>query len=276
MALCDGGQAPDERAEETDGDELLMVTGPAGLFLRASSAGIPCADPDRLDDGSASPPHRAAEYGTAEVVADLAVPLTPEERAVQEDADRLIAVFADVLTEALGGAFFVAGLDEDEVIRRLGADPRACPVLALDPIAFEPFDMEGGVGVTGVDGGCVIAEWMSGLPYDDEVLRRISAGTIAYRVTFNAKGGTFGHLARDGAVEHEEIGLAPELGLSIGGIWPEGHWRYRFWQSGPDAPYGATELAYACASAGLRLTDPRPVAGPPRRWVPLDEGWASW
>ncbi|WKX68772.1 ankyrin repeat domain-containing protein [Streptomyces sp. XD-27] len=296
------------------------------------------ADPDRLDDdGTESPLHRAAEHGSAEVVAELAgrvtdvdtpdedgctplwravcrtdegsaaallaagadpwrpcvdgrspgrlalttslaplfealpgaVPLTLEERAAQEEADRQIAVFADVMTEGLG-AFFIAGLDEDEVIRRIGGDPRACPAVEPAPIAFEPYDMDGYVGVTGVDGGCVIAEWTSGLPFDDEVLRRLSAGTVAYRVFFNVKGGTFGDLARDGAVEHEEIGLAPELGLSIGGIWPEGHWRYRFWQSGPDAPYGAAPLAYGCAAAGLRLADSRPVTGPPRRWVPVE------
>jgi hypothetical protein len=200
-------------------------------------------------------------------------PLTEAQRAAQDDADRLIAVFEDVETEGLGVAF-VGGLDEDEVIRRLGGDPERCPVLDLDnepgpygtgPGGFDPHDYDTSgqfVGVTAVPGGCVVSQPMGYLPGTPEILSRLSAGTVACGMFFNPKGGRYGHVIRDGRSEfNDEIGRDPSLDA------PPGHWLFRFWQWGEGAPYGAREIAFLAATAGVRPENAGPLTGPPRRWV---------
>ncbi|WP_053849252.1 ankyrin repeat domain-containing protein [Streptomyces sp. NRRL B-24085] len=201
-----------------------------------------------------------------------AVELPPEEVAAQQAADALIAAFGTepIWTEGLG-VCFVRGLGEDELLRRLGADPAHCPKTDPDHGPFDPSDCDESlrhVGVRGVDGtpgGCVITQ-AGFMPSDDAVLRAISAGTTAYGVYFNPKGGTFGTLARDGEiVASDEIGIGPHASD------PSAYWTFRFWQRGHDFPYGADVLAYCCAAAGLRITDGRDVVDGqvPRRWVPL-------
>ncbi len=224
--------------------------------------------------GPWSPGRLLLTTSLAPLVADLpgAVELTAEEAAAFTAADALIAAFGEqeLWTEGLG-ICFVQGLSEDEVIRRLGADPAQCPKADSEHAPFDPMDYDESlryVGVTsvpGAPGGCAITQ-DGYMPSDDAVLRAISAGTAAYGIYFNPKGGTFGTLARDGAVvEHEEIGLYPDRPD------PATHWHFRFWQRRSTFPPGADTLAYACAAAGLRIHDGREVAdrGAPRRWVPL-------
>ncbi|WP_326808924.1 ankyrin repeat domain-containing protein [Streptomyces sp. NBC_01775] len=202
------------------------------------------------------------------------VPLTEEERAAQAEADRLIEVFRAVEHTEGAGFAFVAGDSEEDILRKLGSDPATCPVLDLNrepgphgtgPGGFDPGDHEESqywVGVTGVEGGCVITQPMGYVPEDARFLKKISPGTVAYGVYFNPKGGTFGTLARDGKEKkHEEIGLRPFEGD------PPEFYRFRFWESGENAPHCAAPLAYACAMAGMALTDAAPLTGPPRRWV---------
>ncbi|MEU5683843.1 ankyrin repeat domain-containing protein [Streptomyces venezuelae] len=212
----------------------------------------------------------------APVVAELpgAVALPDEELAAFRAADALVAAFTDAnrWTEGLGVAF-VRGLGGAEVVRRLGADPALCPEILPKDASFEEDDGfaeddgtdaddwedEDGcdralrfVSVTevpGDPGGCVITQ-DGYLPSDETLLGAISAGTTAFGLYFNPKGGTHGTLARDGrCVEHEEVGLSPEA------TDPSAYWRFRFWQTGPGVPYDARELAYACAAAGLRVSD---------------------
>ncbi|MEV0300024.1 ankyrin repeat domain-containing protein [Streptomyces prasinus] len=201
-----------------------------------------------------------------------AVELPPEEVAAQRRADALIAAFGEeqLWTEGIG-ICFVRGLSEDEVVRRLGADPARCPRQALDDAPFDPADYDvslhyvGVLGVDGAPGGCVITQ-NGYMPSDDTVLKAISAGTAAYGVYFNPKGGTFGTLARDGeVVESEEIGLWPHASD------PAAFWTFRFWQRKHAFPHGADIMAYACAAAGLDIDDGRDAAGlrSPRRWVEL-------
>ncbi|MGW5476957.1 hypothetical protein [Streptomyces sp. NPDC004008] len=72
--------------------------------------------------------------------------------------------------------------------------------------------------------------------------------------------------SRDGRSEpHEEIGL-------IWGDAPDLHWLYGFWQWDRPGLWDAGELAYASHRSGVRLTDQRAVAGPPRRWTEIPEG----
>ncbi|WP_449349087.1 ankyrin repeat domain-containing protein [Streptomyces shaanxiensis] len=210
----------------------------------------------------------------APLVRDLpgAVELLPREVAAQEAADALIAAFGTepLWTEGLG-VCFVQGLDEDELIRRLGADPAQCPRTDLDDAPFEPLDYDeslryvGVSGVAGAPGGCVIAQ-DGYMPSDNAVLRAISAGTTAYGVYFNPKGGTFGALARDGeVVAGDEIHIGPHDSD------PEAYWTFRFWQRKHAFPYGADTLAYCCAAAGLNITAGRDAVDlrTPHRWVPL-------
>ncbi|PJN42264.1 hypothetical protein CG747_00570 [Streptomyces sp. CB02959] len=267
----------------------------AALLLRAG------ADAWRPQAGGRSPGRLALTTALAPLFAGLpgVVPLTPEERAAQQDADERAAVFRGVHTEGVSVAF-VAGIDEAEAARRLGRDPDDCPVPAPDagtdrsgtgPRDTGPYDTDAHateryaadaydraahdaeeshrrVGVTGVPGGCVLLQPASYLLSTDPVLDALSVGTAAYGLYFNPGGGTFGALSRDGRTElTEEIGLPPH------GDEPEGHWDYRFWSwSRPADLYGASELGYASAAAGMRLTDPGPVSGPPRRWVEIPEG----
>ncbi|WP_055491705.1 ankyrin repeat domain-containing protein [Streptomyces sp. TP-A0356] len=205
-----------------------------------------------------------------------AVPLTAQERAAQEDADRRAAVFCGIHTEGLSVAF-VAGIDEETAIRRLGADPAAAPPLDLDsepgpygtgPDGFDPYDEEAErfVGVTGVPGGCVLLQPSWFTVSTEAVLDALSPGTTAYGLYFNPKGGTFGQFSRDGPGErHEELG-------SVWGDEPDLHWLYRFWQWEKVEMWDAYRLAYASQMGGLRLTDGRAVAGPPRRWAAIPEG----
>lgn len=210
----------------------------------------------------------------APLVAELpgAVTLPAEEEAALRAADALIAAFSDqaMWTEGLGIAF-VSGVGEDEVIRRLGGDPAQCPAVTEEDMPFDPMDYDASlrhVGVTGVDGspgGCVIVQG-GYLPSDGALLRAVSAGASAYGVYFNPKGGTFGTLVRDGdLVIREEIGLTPQESD------PAAYWTFRFWQRGAAFPHGADTLAYACAAAGMTVSDGRAAMGrdAPRRWVPL-------
>ncbi|MER6194912.1 ankyrin repeat domain-containing protein [Streptomyces cyaneofuscatus] len=201
-----------------------------------------------------------------------AVSLPAEEVAALRAADALIAAFSEqgLWTEGLGIAF-VAGVGEDEVVRRLGGDPALYPAVDEENMPFDPMDYDASlryVGVTGVDGspgGCVIVQ-DGYMPSDDALLRAVSAGTSAYGVYFNPKGGTFGALARDGGiVASEEIGLSPQA------TDPAAYWTFRFWQRGSTLAHGADVLAYACATAGMTVGDGRVVVSrdAARRWVPL-------
>ncbi|MEU9114732.1 ankyrin repeat domain-containing protein [Streptomyces sp. NPDC048483] len=251
-----------------------------------------------------SPGRLALTTAMAPLFAGLpgAVPLTEEERAAQREADERTAVFAGVETEGVSIAF-VPGIDEDEAIRRLGGGPCTCTasdedddeddeddedeaedeeeeedededdidpdefLYGLDPWEFE--DPERHIGVTGVPGGCVLIQPTSYLLNTDSVLEALSPGTTAYGLYFNPAGGTFGGLSRDGhSKSWEEIGH-PALGSDS----PDAHWLYRFWDwDVPEDAWGAAEIAYASAMAGLRVTDAAPLDGPPRRWMEIPKG----
>jgi hypothetical protein len=133
------------------------------------------------------------------------------------------------------------------------------------PGGFDPYDYDTSgqfVGVMAVPGGCVLSRPMSYLPGTPEILSRLSAGTVACGMFFNPKGGTYGHVIRDGRIESDdEIGRDPGLDA------PPGHWLFRFWQWGEGAPYGAREIAFLAATAGTRPENAGPLTGPPRRWV---------
>ncbi|MFH8484922.1 ankyrin repeat domain-containing protein [Streptomyces longisporoflavus] len=224
--------------------------------------------------GPWSPGRLLLTTSLAPLVAQLpgALELPAGEAAAFREADALAAAMGEheLYTEGLG-LCFVRGLSEEEVIRRLGADPARCATADAEHAPFDLSDFEaclrhvGVVGVSGAPGGCVITQ-EGYMPSDDAVLRTLSAGTAAYGIYFNPKGGTFGTLARDGeVVVHEEIGLSPDESD------PAAYWHFRFWQRQHGFPHDSHILAYACAAAGLRVDDARNAVdhGAPRRWVEL-------
>ncbi|MGW5355929.1 ankyrin repeat domain-containing protein [Streptomyces sp. NPDC004031] len=201
-----------------------------------------------------------------------AVRLPTAEAAAFAEADALTAAFdtQGLWTEGLGVAF-VRGLTEDELIRRLGADPDRCPPVPIEDAPFDEEDYEESlrhVGVTalpGEPGGCAVTQ-EGYLPNDGSVLRALSAGTDACGLYFNPRGGTFFTLARD-----REVLVSDELGRTGLREDQDAYWRFRFWQNRPRFPYGANALAYVCAAAGLRVTAARTALDhrAERRWVPL-------
>ncbi|HWM38652.1 MAG TPA: ankyrin repeat domain-containing protein [Streptomyces sp.] len=192
-----------------------------------------------------------------------AVPPSPAEHAAMLEADRLCAELDDVW-EGLGVAF-VAGVDEDEVIRRLGADPAECPVTDVDD-AWPPGEEEllediQLVGVTGVEGGCVVSQPWGYLPEDPHVLARLSAGTVAYGIYLNAKSGDQAMIGRDGVCDRD---AGAGLGVHADHVESDGgNVLLRFLY---DGGIGGS-VGYGCAYTGLNIPDARPITGPFRRWV---------
>lgn len=274
-ALLSHGATVDVR--DTEGHTALWYAaagGDKGAIRALVEAG---ADVWTPQDGPWSPGRLLLTTPLAGLPAALpgAEPLPAAEAAAFEAADELTAAFdtRQLWTEGLGVAF-VRGLTEDELIRRLGADPTRCPPL---PIEDAPFDEDDDfeevlryVGVTslpGDPGGCVVTQ-QGYLPSDSALLAAVSAGTAACGLYFNPKGGRFYTLARDGGTVRSD-----ELGYALRHADPDGYWRFRFWQRGAAFPYGANDLAYVCAAVGMRVRDAGEALDhrATRRWVLLPE-----
>lgn len=202
---------------------------------------------------------------------DGAPSLTPTQAAAAAEASRLTEVLAGLHTEGTGLAC-VADLGAQDAIRRLEGVPAQSPWSPDDPwgdFADEEFpDQEDAVpqdtdllvGVTDVPGGCVITQPWGFLPSTPGVLERLSAGTRCYGLYQNPKSGSQGSIIVDGTVHGWD--LHP---------------------GGPPTADDPTDLVlmsylhrinaigYACAYAGLRLTDARAVTGPADHWVRLPE-----
>ncbi|KKK07716.1 ankyrin repeat domain-containing protein [Micromonospora sp. HK10] len=184
--------------------------------------------------------------------------LTDAERDAVAEARRLIAALGEIWYDGIGLAC-VAGLDAAEVVRRLDATP----VPEAEATGAATLDI---VGVTDVPGGCVVTQPWGYAPQQPGVLGLVSVGTRCYGLYANPKSGNQGSIAVDGAIEGWDLhpggwageGDPPELVLAA--------YLYRH-----------RAEAYSCAYAGLRLTDPRAVTGPPDAWVRLPErDWWAW
>lgn len=169
--------------------------------------------------------------------------LSDDETAMVTEARRLRAALGDIVWEGLGLAC-VAGVDVAEVTRRLGAS--ACP---------ESDDLDV-VGATDVPGGVVLMQLYGYRPQQQDLHERLSVGTVCYGLYENPKSGSQGSISRDGE-------------LVEGDLFPGG-------DPLEDEPADQVLLAYlcrydsvayACAYAGLRLTDPRAIMGPPDVWL---------
>ncbi|MDK1472491.1 DUF6461 domain-containing protein [Streptomyces sp. 549] len=260
------GRVSDLEAVDGEGHTALWAAVCADSPDAAAAMLAVGADPWRPVVGERSAGWLGLRNKCADVFAGLpgAVLPTADETARQQEADWLIGLFTGEYPEGLAAAF-VAGLTEDEALRRVGLDPAACsPLTEADRAAWDALEHEAGdvTGVSAVPGGCVLMHAYNYWLRTEEALIPLSAGTTAYGLYFNPKGGVFGTLARDGAVVlHEEIGLDPDEDS------PADHWLFRFYDRGPEHLHDASCLAYACWTAGLSPTSAEQVLGPPRRWA---------
>ncbi|MBV7698868.1 ankyrin repeat domain-containing protein [Streptomyces sp. TRM70350] len=220
------------------------------------------ADPWRVFMGGWSPGRLSLAGSTPDLfdVPEEAPGLTDTERTAAEEGRRLVAALGDFTCEGTGLAC-VAGIDAEEAIRRLEATPvdrEKLDSLLEDPYAYDMDESLQVIGVTTVPGGCVVTQPWGYAPQMPGVLRLLSAGTVCYGLYANPKSGNQGAIARDGVIEGWDLHPG-------GGPNPE------------DPPeevlasylYRSNAVAYACAYAGLRLTDARAVVGPADAWVEL-------
>ncbi|MET9887329.1 ankyrin repeat domain-containing protein [Streptomyces sp. NPDC006430] len=188
--------------------------------------------------------------------------LSGAERTAAREGRRLVAALGSIHVEGTGLAC-VAGIDAEEAVRRLEATPADVeePEALLDePWAYELDESLRIVGVTTVPGGCVVTQPWGYAPSMPGVLARLSAGTVCYGLYANPKSGNQGRILRDGDVEGWDLhpGGGPDLDDTPEEVLACYLYRYN-------------AVAYACAFAGLRLTDARAVVGPPDIWVELPE-----
>lgn len=186
------------------------------------------------------------------------------DRAHLSAAEAAAAAEAPRLTAALGGEELhyegtglacVAGISGAEAARRLEATPIPGPP---DDEALEDEGSLEVVGVTDVPGGCVLTQPWGYAPSMPGVQAALSAGTVCYGMYANPKSGNQGGISRDGVQESWDLhpGGDPYPDSSALEILLSYLYLYN-------------AVAYSCAYAGLRLTDARPVTGPPDTWLRL-------
>jgi hypothetical protein len=218
------------------------------------------ADPWRPAVAGRSP----GRLGLAGPLADLFAPLagapptSAEEQERQARADALIASYEGWEGHWDGGALtFVAGLDEDELIGRLGMDPARCPATCSpflrwseDPPADEDDEDEPpGYGdfeawVAGRDGGAVLIGHVGGAQF-----ARLSAGTRAATVHFHINGSRYVDCWADGQrVRQSEPGAYPSQ------PWSE-ELLYRFGDHAHRSSGEARALAFVTAYTGVRVDE---------------------
>ena len=208
----------------------------------------------------------------------VGVALTPAETETVAVARDLNAALTGLYFEGTG-LLCVAGIDAAEATRRLRGTPMtedellvhydvevdedADPADLDDPDSWRWLEDIGDlllVGVADVPGGCVVTQPWGYQPQTPIAGRLLSAGTVAYGVYGNPKSGNQGSIFRDG----ESV---------AGDLHPGGP----PWENDPADEvllsylYQHEAAGYACAYAGLRLPDARPVTGPPDTWVLLPE-----
>ncbi|MGW5679258.1 ankyrin repeat domain-containing protein [Streptomyces sp. NPDC003860] len=219
------------------------------------------ADPWRPSLGGWSPGRLSLAGPTPELFpVPEGVTLTDTEHAAAQEARRLTTALGEFYHDGTGLAC-VAGIDAAEAIRRLQATPvdsELVDELLEDPYAYDTDESLQIIGVTSVPGGSLVTQPWGYAPHMPGVLARLSAGTLCYGLYANPKSGNQGSIARDGTIEGSD--------LHPGGGPDENDTSAQVLTS---YLYQHNAIAYACAFAGLCLTDRRAVTGPPDAWVEL-------
>jgi hypothetical protein len=204
--------------------------------------------PGRLSLAGPTPDLFAAAPGTPG--------LSDAEAAAAAEGARLTAALADVIYDGFSVAC-VAGIDAAEAARRLGGEPTEIDDEWLEDPPYDDASLAV-VGVTDVPGGCIVSQPWGYRPTLQDVLTRLSKGTVCYGLYANPKSGDQGDIARDGVIEGRDLfpggppaedALADEVLASY--------------------LYSGSAVGYACAYVGLRPADARPVLGPADRWLRL-------
>ncbi|GHH56264.1 ankyrin repeat domain-containing protein [Lentzea cavernae] len=170
--------------------------------------------------------------------------LTSEERAAVEERDRLVAALGGIPRDDGYSLACVAGVDAETAARRLEAEP----VEVTEQVWTWDADLAV-VGVTTVPGGCVVMQ-----PKGYTAVRvggRLSAGTVAFGMYANPKGGNHGEIWRDGDCEASDLNTGGGVDLEDNAadvLLAHLH---------QDEP-----VAYCLAFAGLRPTDARAFTAP--------------
>ncbi|MFD0821837.1 ankyrin repeat domain-containing protein [Micromonospora zhanjiangensis] len=190
--------------------------------------------------------------------------LSPAEVAAAAEARRLVGLLGDLHYEGLS-LCCVSGVDAAEAVRRLGAttleydDPEAVGEHFEDDSLSDAALLT--VGVTDVPGGCVVCQpWAYGAS-TPVVSQLLSAGTVCYAMYANPKSGNQGSICRDGRFDGWD--LHPGGGWSAAGDPADDILRTYL--------HRHKAIAYCCAYADLRPTDPRPFGHTPDRWVRLPQ-----
>src|SRR5690606_41445802 len=223
------------------------------------------ADPWRPLLGGWSPGRLSLAGPTPELFpAPKGVALSDTEQAAAQEAHRLTTALGEFYYDGMRLAC-VTGIDAAEAVRRLETTPVAdgelldmLNELLEEPYAYDTDESLQIIGVTSVPGGCVVTQPWGYAPSMPGVLARLSARTLCYGLYANPKSGNQGRIARDGVIEGSD--LHPGGGPDQGDTSEEVLASYL---------YQHHAVAYACAFAGLRLTDRRPVTGPPDVWAEL-------
>jgi hypothetical protein len=237
------------------------------------------ADPWRPAVAGRSPGRLGLDGPLADLFAGLpgAPSISAEERDRQTRADALIASYEwEGYWDGLDLAF-VADVDEDELIGRLGAEPARCPLtdspfvgMVEDPHAdwaededggepeHSPMDFDFKAWVARRDGGAVL---IGAAASSDSVCARLSTGTRLATVFFNPKGSCYVYCWADGRrVRQSEPADHPA------DPWPE-EWLHRFGHHAHGSSHAARALAFMTAYTGVRI-DEQWLIRAPKRGVP--------
>ncbi|GAA1022891.1 hypothetical protein Aple_100470 [Acrocarpospora pleiomorpha] len=220
------------------------------------------ADPWRPMMAGWSPGRLSLATPTPDLFPDrpAGVRLSAAETAAVAEARRLNAAVGSFSPHEGLGVACVSGIGTAEAVRRLEATPLGDDE---DPNKIVAQYADGKesmaiVGVSDVPGGCVVTQPWGFMPSTPKVGELLSKGTVCYAMYANAASGNQGSFHRDGVqIYWDDRGdpspeYAPDELLD----------RYL---------YKRQAVAYSCARAGLRLTDRRPIVGPPDLWVRLPE-----
>ncbi|MEU1077263.1 MULTISPECIES: ankyrin repeat domain-containing protein [unclassified Streptomyces] len=186
--------------------------------------------------------------------------LSEAERTTAAEGARLVGALGTFHYEGTGLAC-VAGIDAAEAVNRLQAIPadrNLVEELLEGRYAYDMDETRQIIGLTTVPGGCVVTQPWGYTPSTPGVLTRLSEATLCYGVFANPKSGNQGSIARNGAIEGRGLhpGGAPDQSSTAEEVLAAYLYQHH-------------AVAYACAFAGLRLTDTRPVTGPCDLWAQL-------
>lgn len=194
--------------------------------------------------------------------------LSAAEVAAVAEGRRLTAALGSISPEGIGLAC-VAAITAAEAARRLNAAPvqdtgPGSIVERAYEASMDDDEVMHTVGATDVPGGCVVTQPWGFTPSAPVVTALLSTGTVCYAMYGNAKSGNQGRMCFDGVLEGWD--LQPGSGMSASGPAEEVLASYL---------YQLQAVAYCCNYAGLQLTDPRPILGPPDIWlrIPTRDYW---